>query len=393
MVRNIMFLTMSVNLFLAKSYVSAYHFMALFSHCRQVQPLPDNLAANSLPSDIQERNVRKVRISAKVTFAIWVLETTSFAVLFFAQNIYLNYELLSTASILFVHVAIPFTFLANSSENRERLSDVKVIDIIQNTIGICAKNATDSDPTVPTVAYTVGSKSIKEMASEKEVSKWADRLQNPFNGAEVKDPNEHDETVLSTFQGNISNGAAEIFDAASTSRGDITNQTKADMILTRKASVGSDEDDTSNLRGDMHSSVAGEILERMAVNIDVEYRYIFYLKELLRLEELAGDNYDYNLENFKINEFDEVHFSRRQKAKNVQGLINRKHDNDKRVYTDIDDNELKIKFKGNFLQRRDSRKEMLNNFRNQLHEYLSYKQFLNDLLDLDENLREILCMA
>ena len=110
---------------------------------------------------------------------------------------------------------------------------------------------------------------------------------------------------------------------------------------------------------------------------------MFYLKELLRLEDLAGDNYDYNLENFKINEFDEVHFSRRQKAKNVQGLINRKHDNDKRVFTDIDDNEWKIKFKGNFLQRRDSRKEMLNNFRNKLHEYLSYKQFLNDLLDLE----------
>ena len=144
----------------------------------------------------------------------------------------------------------------------------------------------------------------------------------------------------------------------------------------------------------MHSNIAGEIFERMVINIDVEYRYIFYLKELLRLEDLAGDNYDYNLENFKINEFDEVQVSRRQKAKNVHRRpINRKQDNDKMVTTDIDDNELKIKFNGNFLQRRDLRKEMLNNFRNQLHEYLSYKQFLNDLLDLEENLREILCMA
>ena len=177
--------------------------MALFSHCRQVQPLPDNLAANSLPSDIQERNVRKVRISAKVTFAIWVLETTSLAVLFFAQYIYQNYEFLSTASVLLLHVAIPFTFLANSSENRERLGDVKFIDIFQNTIRIRAKNPINSYPMVPTVALNVGFKSIKERASEKEVSKWTDRLQNPFNGAEVKDPNENDEAILSTFQRNI----------------------------------------------------------------------------------------------------------------------------------------------------------------------------------------------
>ena len=130
----------------------------------------------------------------------------------------------------------------------------------------------------------------------------------------------------------------------------------------------------------MHSSIAGEILERMAINIDVEYRYIFYLKELLRLEELAGDNYDYNLENFKINEFDEVHFSRRQRAKNVNGPKNRKKDNGKMVFTEIEDSQLNIKFYGNFWNRRDLRKEMLNNFRDQLHDYASYKQFLDDFL-------------
>ena len=152
------------------------------------------------------------------------------------------------------------------------------------------------------------------------------------------------------------------------------------MTLAKSASLGSDEDYTSNLRGDMHSSNACEIFEMMVDNIDVEYRYIFYLKELLRLEDIIGEKYDYNLENFKINEFDEVHFSRRQKAKNVNRPKNRKKDNGKMVFTEIEDSELNIKFYGNFRNRRDLRKEMLSNFREQLHDDASYKQFLDDFL-------------
>ena len=130
--------------------------MVILFYCRQVEPSPDNLVANSLASNIQERNVRKVKISAKVTLAIWVLETISFAVLFFTKNIYQNHELLKTVSILLLHVVIPFVFLANSSENRERLADVRFLNIIQNTLGLRPKNAIQSDPMVPTVAHSVG---------------------------------------------------------------------------------------------------------------------------------------------------------------------------------------------------------------------------------------------
>ena len=55
--------------------ISAINFMVILFYCRQVEPSPDNLVANSLASNIKERNVRKVKISAKVTLAIWVLET------------------------------------------------------------------------------------------------------------------------------------------------------------------------------------------------------------------------------------------------------------------------------------------------------------------------------
>ena len=362
--------------------------MAIFFCFRQVVPSPDNLAANSLASDIQEKDVRKVKISAKVTLAIWVLETISFAVLFVIKHIYQNYELLSAVSILLLHVVIPFIFLANSSENRERLADFRFLNVIQNTIGIHPKNAIRPSPMVPTIAYTVGFKSTtKEMMSEKEVRKWAGRLENPFKGTRFKDPNENDGTVLSDFEEKIPNNVGEIYYGASTSHGYGIDQPKLNMILAKSASLRSDEDNTPNLRQDMHFNIAGEIFEKMVINIDVEYRYIFYLKELLRLEDLAREKYDYNLEIFKINEFDEVYYCTRQKTKNVKGPKNRKKDNSKMVFTEIEDSELNIKFFGNFWQRRGLRKEMLNNFREQLNDNASYKQFLNDFLHLEENFR------
>ena len=363
--------------------------MAIFFRYRLVVPSPDNLAANSLASDIQERDVRKVKISAKVTLAIWVLETISFAVLFVTKHIYQNYELLSTVSILLLHLVIPFIFLANSSENRERLADVRFLNGIQNTIGIHHQNEIRLSPMVPTIAYTVGFKSTKEMMSEKEVRKWAGRLENPFKGTRFKDPNENDGTVLSDFEEKFPNNAGEIYYGASTSHGYGIDQPKSNMILAKSASLGSDEDHTSNLRQDMHSNIAGEIFERMVINIDVEYRYIFYLKELLRLEDLAREKYDYNLENFKINEFDEVHYCARQKTKNVKVHKTRKKYNSKMVFTEIEDSELNIKFSGNCCKRRDLRKEMLSNFREQLHDISSYQQFLNDLLHYEENWREM----
>ena len=248
-------------------------------------------------------------------------------------------------------------------------------------------------PMVPTVAYTVGFKSTKEMMSENKARKWDCRLENPIKGTRFKNSNENDGTVLSDFEDKIPNKAREILYGASTSHGYGIDQPKLNMILAKSASLRSDEDQTPNLRQDMHSNIAGEIFERMVINIDVEYRYIFYLKELLRLEDLAREKYDYNLENFKINEFDEVHYFTRQKTKNVRGPNNRKNDNSKMVFTEIEDSELNIKFSGNFCQRRDLRKEMLNDFRRQLHDISSYEQFLNDLLHLEENLRETSSMS
>ena len=155
-------------------------------NCRQVDPSTDNFAARALPSDIQRRNVRKVQINAKVTCAICILETVSMTLLFLARKIFHNYEISMIVAILFLYVAIPFTFLKNSSENKDALVDVGFLNIIKKTIGIQSKHLVDPSPNVSLGADTPDVNYNKFIGSDKELRAWAIRLGNPFQEEQLK---------------------------------------------------------------------------------------------------------------------------------------------------------------------------------------------------------------
>ena len=100
------------------------------------------------------------------------------------------------------YVAIPFTFLKNSPENKERLVDVGFLNIIQNTFGIPSRHTINSDPTLPIVSQTSDSGCSQRMGSKEEVRTWAHRLENPPKIIKFKNPNENDGTVLSDYHDN-----------------------------------------------------------------------------------------------------------------------------------------------------------------------------------------------
>ena len=104
--------------------------------CRQVRPSPNNFAARSLAPYEQNRNMRKVEINARVTFAIWIVETILSVVLFSVIKIWRFDEFTMPYYILCLHIVVPFIFLTNSSENRKHLVDVGFINILRNTIGV-----------------------------------------------------------------------------------------------------------------------------------------------------------------------------------------------------------------------------------------------------------------
>ena len=321
-----------------------------------------------------------------------MLEILSFVVMVVVTKIWKNLEMKLIFFILFLHVVLPFTFLKNSSENKQRLVDANILNIVKSIIGFREKKRIYPIPEVSTVAGTLDVNYRKKTIPFGDVIELSDRLENPFKCKKYKDHGESHCIVHFNFQENLCYQSLETLPSVSTSDACVFNGPEKKEIRTKGESSGSDADHIVIFRDDIHSLLAGEILEMMKINIDAEYRYIFYLRELLRLEEVVNSKYGPPLENFDINRFDEVHFTRRQKAKNSKEHKNEKRGiglkNEKIVIIENYFDELNIKFLGNFSERRDKRKATLKHFREDLQDRTSYNEFLNDLLNLEEGLRE-----
>ena len=110
----------------------------------------------------------------------------SMTLLFLARKIFHNYEISMIVAILFLYVAIPFTFLKNSSENKDALVDVGFLNIIKNTIGIQSKHLVNPSPNVCLGTDTPDGNYNKAIGSDKELRAWAIRLENPFQEEELK---------------------------------------------------------------------------------------------------------------------------------------------------------------------------------------------------------------
>ena len=154
------------------------------------------MAANALASNIQQINVRKVAINAKVTFVIWILETISLIVVFVVWIIFQMKELTTTLIFLFLYVAIPLTFLMNTSENKDRLANIEILDIVRNTFCFSKKPISEPNQNVSTINNKNNDTSSKIVRSHQELEKWADVLQLPMKRPSNIVWNRHIEMVL-----------------------------------------------------------------------------------------------------------------------------------------------------------------------------------------------------
>lgn len=93
--------------------------------CRQVTPAPTNRAANSLSKANQKRNIRSVEVNARITMMIWIMECMANFCVFLCVILVpskLNLNNL-TIKILWYYITMPYTFLMNTSYNKDRIID------------------------------------------------------------------------------------------------------------------------------------------------------------------------------------------------------------------------------------------------------------------------------
>ena len=108
----------------------------LFFDYSQVQPSETNHAVNMLSETIKQRNIKKVKVNAQITFWIWILETvanySTLVVWSFAHRN--TVDLTFIFIVLWYHIIISYTFLMNTSHNKNLLIDDGWANTIRNTL-------------------------------------------------------------------------------------------------------------------------------------------------------------------------------------------------------------------------------------------------------------------
>ena len=274
-------------------------------------------ATSTLPEAVQQHNVKKVVVNAKVTFGIWIVETVALAVVTLLFVVLRLNKITTTLVMILFYVVLPYIFLVNTSENKKIWIDNGFTKMIRNvaTMGTNGESIQQHDDNMETgvtnvmrnkkqTSYhlpTSNSESPntsdtsfgerRQASDEQTLSLNGCRNVYTISNNEMDIPYQQD-LHLVTSDGNC---------LASTSSGMISNQTEAIRRHLLHNSSRS-ETDTPILEGKCHLQLAKEILNLMNSNIKVEERYIYYLHELLRLNEETPNG---NLDDFHVIAFDE----------------------------------------------------------------------------------------
>ena len=84
------------------------------------------------------RNLRKLKVNADVTFAIWILECFGYflIVIVWAIGAFLKVDIILEYIIVIYYVMLPHTYLMNTSHNKDRIIDEGLKTIIKNALHI-----------------------------------------------------------------------------------------------------------------------------------------------------------------------------------------------------------------------------------------------------------------
>ena len=115
--------------------------LILYLYFRQVDPSVST-APGSLPENIQQRNIRRVKVNAQVAFAIYILETLGIFSMMFFWLVFKNTDIARTAFILLYYVLLPYIYLLNTSNNKDRITDEGWWSTVQNALGMSNNNCT-----------------------------------------------------------------------------------------------------------------------------------------------------------------------------------------------------------------------------------------------------------
>ena len=359
-------------------------------------------ATSALPEAVQQHNVKKVVVNAKVTFGIWILETVALAIVTLLFVILRLNKITTTLVMILFYVVLPYIFLVNTSDNKRVWIDNGFAKMIRNvaSMGTNGKSLQENDDNMekgvtnvmrnkkktsnhlPTSAGESPNTSDTSFGERRQASDeqmlWSNAWKNVYtiSNNEMDIPYEQDLPLV------MSDGKC----LASTSFGMISNQTEAirrHLIHNPSRS----ETDTPTLQGKNHLQLAKEILNLMKANIKVEERYIYYFHELLRLNEetISG-----NLDDFDVIPFEERSLAKEGVVKGCNNSASRNTmssippDKSKNIRPIL--NDYNKKYYGKLKDRVNLRQTHFSNVHGSYNSENEYASFCNTLIKMEERL-------
>ena len=350
------------------------------------------------------RNMRKVKINAQVAFALYILETVGQVLVFVLWIIIGQTEAGMTLAVTLYYVVLPYTFLMNTSHNKNLLIDYGWMNTIRNVLGPLTETRLIFVQAL--VRYTnILRSSIHNKRNRTEQERTINDEQGKQNGPDAKDHLHHTDVESRSCGGQ----ASDIYMISKTTENNLVQERKdyipeeepcaysavlmfngeqKETKLPEDNCSGSDDnnDDDRNIHhGNYRLFFAEKILSLITININNEDAYLHYINQLAKLEDANNDK-NFVLPEFQITSFTTAPTPKQGKikssnnqAKNTASLSKTKTLKGQKI-------ESEAKLLGPFSERLYKRTAALENFHEHCNDDNSLDMFLKKIFDLEESL-------
>ena len=391
-------------------YIYIYIYINLFYS--QVEPSPNNAAANSLAKDIQTRNVRKVEVNAQVTFVVWILECVANFCIFIPWIFLSGLTRFGTLtlSMSWYYLILQHTYLMNTSHNKDRITDDGWKNTIRNAIRLpfnlkmdcfqgSLQNVEEGQPATTQPSSKIRQRQEMNYADQRSTSETR-AVGLPANYKRDSRQIVHAEVyVISNSENTIQPSAHDYIylpnvpdGQPSTSKGISKSRHRQKPVDFAQRPTSETDSDNVSLQQSYRFYIGEKILSNMMNNMNNEEQYLHYFRQLIQFEETLKHE-DACLKDFEIVHITDFQASKegRVKRSNSQPRARSVSDKDKPIHLSKSKSTLpqhiavQTDFIGRFSDRIDMRRNILEN----LHLYCSdeelYDIFLNRLLNFEES--------
>ena len=350
--------------------------------------------------------MRKVKVNAQVTFVIYILESVAnFSILVvWVFVIGMSSEVTVTMGVVWFHIVLPYTFLMNTSHNKNLLTDDGWWNTIRNTVGIPGIfNFSTPEPILSCLDTLRSSLQVNRRQQEighGDVQGTTVRNSSylQVNSRPPCKQSSSDSIFLISKPEDVQqpsfSGSSNIPGRSACTRQEVLNSRDRRMrqkLPTTKQTSATDDEDQSPQKSH-HLCLGEEILCNMIIHIDNEDEYLHYLKQLSQLEEnvkqgpFRVDFEIIHLSDLPTPKLGKVKHSGPKSRSGLPGELDTSGPNKKSKNNSKQMVILNVELLEQIPIRIEKRKRLLKEFQEHCSDQEKYKRFTDRIFDLEESL-------